>query len=54
MGFIPLDCPYCGRKLASVNENLKASKVIHCPGCKTWIKLDYDPKTGRVSAGRHH
>lgn len=52
MGFIPIDCPYCGRKITTVNDAFNASGSRVCPGCKIRIHYDYDKKTKHVSTGR--
>lgn len=52
MGFIPIDCPICGRKIKSVNENMDASGNTVCSGCKNRIQYDYDHKTKHISTGR--
>lgn len=50
--FIPIDCPYCGRKIGTVNGSFNSSGTKSCPGCKIRIRYDYDKRTGHVSAGK--
>lgn len=51
MGTIIVDCPICGRKLATIRDtqNWHATKV--CQGCKVRIRYDYDKASKHLSAG---
>lgn len=52
MGYIPVDCPYCGRKVASVPDKRDCNKTLTCPGCRTRLRIDSDWRTGHISVGR--
>ena len=52
MASLPIDCPYCGRKIGTVNSGMNASGTKVCPGCKIRIRYDYDKRTGHLSAGK--
>ena len=50
MGTIIVDCPNCGRKLATIrdSQNCHATKV--CQWCKVRIRYDYDKSSKHLSA----
>ena len=52
MGARIIDCPYCGRKLCTVNTCMDSHGSKVCSGCKIRIRYDYDHKTDHVSAGK--
>lgn len=52
VGFIPIDCPYCGRKVMEVSARSNRSSTVTCPGCKTRLRIDWDWKTQHASVAR--
>lgn len=52
MGWIPVDCPYCGRKVKEVPEKRNTSSTVTCPGCRTRLRIDWDYRTQHASVGR--
>lgn len=51
MADIVVDCPVCGRKIGSINENMRYNGERMCPGCKEKKHINYDPRTKHISVG---
>lgn len=51
VGFIPIDCPYCGRKVMEVSARFDQHSTRSCPGCKKRLRIDWDWKTQHASVG---
>lgn len=52
VGFIPFDCPYCGKKVIEVPVRSNQHSTRTCPGCKTRLCIDWDWKTKSISIKR--
>lgn len=52
VGFIPFNCPYCGKKVIEVSARSNQHSTRTCSGCKTRLRIDWDCKTQRISIVR--
>ncbi len=50
-GFIPIDCPYCGRKIMEAPARSDSHGTRSCPGCKKRLRIDWDWRTQHASVG---
>ncbi|MDE7252970.1 MAG: hypothetical protein K2O32_08520 [Acetatifactor sp.] len=50
-GFIPIDCPYCGRKVMEAPARSNVHSTRTCQGCRKRLRIDWDWKTQRASVG---
>lgn len=52
MGWVPIDCPFCGRKVKDAPERSNIKSNVTCPGCRTRLRIEWDWKTKHASVGK--